>query len=74
MVRAAEFAGLSPNGGDAVYTDAGEISPYAFEAVLFAASLGIMGGYPDGSFAPASFLTRAEAAVAVDRLLKLIAG
>ena len=44
------------------YTDAADIQGYAREYVGKATNLGILGGYPDGSFKPFNDVTRAEAA------------
>ena len=45
-----------------VFTDTAEIADYAVEAVDLISGLGIIGGYPDGSFIPSNNATRAEAA------------
>lgn len=50
----------------AAYTDAEEIE-YA-EAVELLSALGVIEGYPDGSFGPTKTLNRAEAAIIVARL------
>ena len=44
------------------YTDSHEIHDYARDYVAHASELGIIGGYPDGSFAPLNGITRGEAA------------
>jgi len=44
------------------FSDVGEISSYAKEAVNYLNGLGIISGYEDGSFRPNNFITRAEAA------------
>lgn len=51
------------------FTDAGEISDYASEAVNKLAAAGIINGKNDGRFYPKKNLTRAEAAVLIDRLM-----
>jgi len=53
------------------FTDAGEVSPYAAQAVQFAANAGVVNGYPDGTFQPKGNVTRAEAVVMVLNLLLL---
>lgn len=55
------------------YADAGTIPAWASEAVAFARSAGVLGGFPDGSFAPSRPLTRAEPAVVAVRLLQTAA-
>ena len=48
-------------------TDAAEISEYALPAIRWACGTGIIGGYPDGSLAPKSGITRAEFAAILTR-------
>jgi hypothetical protein len=52
-----EAAGETPS-----YTDSGEISEYARDAVAVLSELGIVGGMGDGRFAPLENCTRAQAA------------
>lgn len=47
---------------EANYADAHEIHGYAKDFVGHASSLGIVNGYPDGTFKPLNFVTRAEVA------------
>lgn len=47
---------------EANYVDAHEIHGYAKDFVGHASSLGIVNGYPDGTFKPLNFVTRAEVA------------
>ena len=54
-----------PSDAAPVFSDAGEISPYAVEAVRFCAEAGLLRGREDGCFAPRSGVTRAEAAVMI---------
>ena len=56
--------------GKKSFSDAGEISPYALEAVETLGSLGIVSGMGDGAFAPKNNATRAEAAVIINRCLQ----
>lgn len=51
------------------FTDAGEISGYAEDAVNTLNALGIISGMSDGSFAPKKTATRAEAAVIIQRTI-----
>ncbi|MBP1993047.1 DUF4838 domain-containing protein [Paenibacillus eucommiae] len=53
------------------FTDAGQIAPWAAEAVAAAAAVKVMEGYPDKSFQPSASITRAEAVVTLERALKL---
>lgn len=54
------------------FTDSDEISDWAETAVNQLAALGVINGYEDGSFKPTQVITRAEAAVIIDRVLALI--
>lgn len=54
-----------------VFADDRAIAGYAREAVAALREAGIVGGMPDGSFAPNGTANRAQAAVLVDRLLQL---
>ena len=54
----------------APFSDVAETSAYEYPIAVVAAA-GLLEGYPDGSFRPEGFLTRAEAATAFVRLLKL---
>ncbi|MHB0885606.1 MAG: S-layer homology domain-containing protein [Bacillota bacterium] len=58
-------------GGSLAFADAARISPWALEAVKFAASSGLIRGRDGGLFAPLDAATRAEAAVMVQRLLTI---
>ncbi|MGB4171911.1 MAG: S-layer homology domain-containing protein [bacterium] len=48
------------------FSDQQAIAPWAREAVEAVAAAGILVGYPDGTFRPAAFLTRAEALAVID--------
>jgi len=52
------------------FTDAGNISGYAAEAVTYLYLRGVITGYPDGSFRPQGLATRAEVAAMIHRLLE----
>lgn len=56
------------------FTDAGEISDYAIEAVNAVSSMGLVNGMEDGSFKPTNVMTRAEAAKLLYELCKVIGG
>lgn len=63
--------GLSLQGsGEVEFIDSEFISDYAINAVSALSGSGIINGMSDGSFAPKSNLTRAEAAVMLDRLIQ----
>lgn len=51
------------------FTDAGEIADWARPSVAFAVAQGMTTGGPDGKFNPKGITTRAEAAVAISRIL-----
>lgn len=52
------------------YSDLENVSSWAGEGVMFCTMRGYMGGYPDGTFGPKKMITRAEAAVILDRLIE----
>lgn len=56
----------------ASFTDAEDIKEYAVEAIDWACSVGLMQGYPEGTFIPQNTATRAEAATVFVRGLDLI--
>ncbi|MCL2200591.1 MAG: S-layer homology domain-containing protein [Oscillospiraceae bacterium] len=58
--------------GTSSFTDAQDISFWAFQAVGVNHALGIVRGYPDGSFAPRQNITRAEAVIIVYRLSQVL--
>ena len=55
--------------GEATFTDSAEISHWAAESIASACRLGLVTGMDDGSFAPLSSTTRAQAATVFKRLL-----
>ncbi len=56
------YLGIEAAAESANFTDAGEISAYAADAVNTLSSEGIINGYPDNTFRPKNTITRAEAA------------
>ena len=54
---------------EASFTDKDDISGYAENAVFAMKALGIVSGYPDGSFLPKQHAARAEAAAFVYRYM-----
>ncbi|MCD8391515.1 MAG: S-layer homology domain-containing protein [Firmicutes bacterium] len=67
IARAAEYKGLSTSSSSKTFTDSDSISSWAASDVATATSAGIINGYDDGSFRPASAATRAEAATMLSR-------
>lgn len=57
---------------EVAFTDAGQISEYAKQAVFGLANAGVVNGYSDGSFGPQNSATRAETSVMMGRALVLI--
>jgi hypothetical protein len=58
--------GLSETASDQVFRDVGPDNPY-FGAISSAYHLGLIQGYPDGSFQPDAFITRQDAEVILYR-------
>ncbi|MEA4823263.1 MAG: S-layer homology domain-containing protein [Clostridiaceae bacterium] len=56
--------------GAFIYSDRGQISVYAMDAVKRVTTAGIFGGYADGTFRPKGELTRAEVAAVLARLAR----
>ncbi len=54
------------------FSDASQISEYARTAVSVMAEKKIISGYEDGNFRPKNFATRAECAVILDRVSKML--
>ena len=52
------------------FTDEDEIADYAVNAVKALAEMKVLEGYDDGAFRPKNTLTRAEAAVIIDRMME----
>ena len=61
------YAGAEAASGGAGFPDGDTGAAYAREAVAWAASSGIVSGFPDGRFAPRENVTRAQAAVMLQR-------
>lgn len=67
----ARMLGLANIGISAAFTDINEINPQKIvSSVNSCAALGIITGYPDGSFKPLETVTRAEAVVIIQRAVK----
>ncbi|MDA8337220.1 MAG: S-layer homology domain-containing protein [Peptococcaceae bacterium] len=71
IVRAAK---LTPVAGDLAFTDSESIDSWAARDIVTAVADGIIKGFPDGTFKPDAYATRAEAAAAVVRALDRPAG
>lgn len=60
---------LRSGGQKKTFHDEGQIAPWAKEAADIMASLGIIGGTPEGAFAPDRAITRAETTAILDRAI-----
>ncbi|HUW63490.1 MAG TPA: S-layer homology domain-containing protein [Spirochaetia bacterium] len=67
VVRAAK---LTPVPGELTFKDAAQIDPWARWYVVTAVKDGIVNGYPDGTFRPLSYATRAEAVTVIAEIVK----
>ncbi|MCD1260331.1 S-layer homology domain-containing protein [Paenibacillus athensensis] len=71
IARAISYAGTSlPAGSDGVFADEASIGGWAREAVASLAAVQLVNGMSDGSFAPQSASTRAEAVTMLKRFLQ----
>lgn len=61
-------------GEEKTFTDGASVSSYAAEAVRYASSVGLIAGYDDGTFRPKATATRAQMAVIIMRLARLLDG
>ncbi len=71
MARAAESKGVKADPAPVTFADFSDKDKHALE-VSKAVGLKIIGGYPDGTFRPNGSANRAEAAVMLARLIKLL--
>jgi len=61
--------------GDAMsFTDNGQISSWAKEAVSALSGAGVINGMGDGTFAPKALVTRAQLAKVTYEIMKLVGG
>lgn len=58
----------------AEFSDAGDISDYAKDAVAYLAGEGVLSGFEDGSFKPLNNISRAEAAVIIYNAMQKTGG
>ncbi len=68
-------AGISyeyQNHGKNAFADADEIADYAKSRISALAGKGIISGMPDGNFKPKDNMTRAQAAVIIERIMNLV--
>ena len=56
------YLGESISVGGSPFADDGSISAYAKDAVYAMRQIGVVSGYPDNTFRPRSYATRAEVA------------
>lgn len=71
-VTAARALGIDSDAEKTDFTDSADIADYAVAAVDVLTKQGIIEGYDDGSFGPMNCLTRAEAAVIINRVIERI--
>ncbi|MGG4142381.1 glycosyl hydrolase 53 family protein [Paenibacillus algorifonticola] len=69
---AADAGAAQPTGAAASFTDAGQISDYAQEAVAAIKQLGLISGMGNGAFAPQATATRAQSAVVIAKVLSVL--
>ena len=71
IAKVAEANGGKADAAELTFVDAAEVSDYAAEGVKQAYALGLLAGYPDGSFKPKATLTRAEASELLVRAIEV---
>lgn len=71
MAANATKVGLAGDNGGIAFADSSHVSGWAKEAVAKAVAAGLITGYPDGTLKPQGHVTRAEAAVIMNRCLKI---
>ncbi|MEW6771778.1 MAG: S-layer homology domain-containing protein [Bacillota bacterium] len=71
LARLAKRFGVVPAKPAPAFRDFGQVPAWAREAVKEAAAIGIVSGYPDGTFRPLRKVTRAESAVLTLRTARL---
>ena len=70
LMRYAAFCGKSPEETELPYTDLGSVSAFALTAMRQAQTVGLIGGYRDGTFRPQNSLARAEGVTMLMRLVR----
>lgn len=71
IVRAMNISAETKDAGKPDYSDSGQIEVGDEGFVKLASDMGIITGYPDGSFGPGRKATRGEACVMINRMLDL---
>ena len=71
LFRTAEKLGIKLEGTADEFSDNGDISEYAKEAVKVLSASGIINGMGDGTFSPKTTVTRAQAAKVIYGLMML---
>ena len=66
------YLGKSVSSGGSAFSDDTDISPYARDAVYAMRTIGVVNGYPDNTFHPRNYATRAEVAVMFESLYKYL--
>jgi len=59
-------------GGRLIFQDESQISDWAYSSALLAVNQGMISGFPDNTFRPQNNLTRAQAALLLENLLKAL--
>ena len=72
FLSAYPYSAQPVNPGQAGYTDAGSIADYAASGVELCYQLGIMSGNEDGTFHPADTATRAQVAVTMVQMARIM--
>lgn len=73
IVRATQYKGKTvPAAKELTFIDKSAVSGWAAAAISQSAQLGLVGGFPDGSFAPKAKATRAQAIVILKRVYSQI--
>lgn len=72
LARFLRLKGVTPGYTQITFQDEMQIQPTALEDVRFCVSLGLVNGLDDGTFAPASAMTRAQAAAVLARMAELM--
>ena len=72
FLAAYDHSGEAVNEGEASFSDAASIADYAAEGVQTCYELGLMSGNEDGTFAPQDTATRAEVAVTMTQMARVM--
>lgn len=69
VILAVVAKGTATNKENVFFKDKNEIAGWSADAVTTMAQMGVLHGYPDGTFKPQNKITRAESIVAISQLL-----